>query len=401
MDEARPTQADAFPGLESLGTRFRVYPQPPFVGGYEQPETVWISTRPGEILPGPADRRMYVIDPLLAKPPYATPYFPPWTGDANPPAEAGPSGHFDHIPVESRAFISAHAFACVRRVLDICESYLGQEVPWFFAPTYERLEIIPRLEWRNAQSGFGFLELGEDDTRETTFPFALNFDVVAHETAHLVLFGVLGLPESPVPSEDYLTFHETAADFVSILSLLQFDSALDKILRRTRGNLLVTNELDRLVELVDDQQVRVASHSLKLRDVGHEVHDRSKPFTGALFDSLIEIFQLLLVERGLSYLDPRGIASVRAALSQADVDRELSIEKESYEVRHFAVKAALQEARDIMGEAFIRSWSRLQPDTLSLAGAADACLSEIESGRGWRFADRIYDNLAWRELFTG
>jgi hypothetical protein len=208
---------------------------------------------------------MYVTDPLLDKQPYQFPDLPPWPGDLHPPAEAGPDGHFDHIPTDTRAFVAAHAFACVRRVLDICESYFGREIPWFFSPSYERLEIIPQLRWPNAQSGFGFLELGEDDSGGESFPFALNFDAVAHETGHLVLFGVLGLPEQSEPTADYLSYHEVVADFISLICLLHFDTALDRVLRRTKGNLLIANELDRLAELTDEKHIRAASHSLKDR----------------------------------------------------------------------------------------------------------------------------------------
>lgn len=383
--------------VPSLGTRFAVFPQAPFVPGYEQPEVIWVSTPPGRIAAGPSDDRMYVIDPLLAKAPYHRPYLPPWTGACHVPAQPGPDGHFDHIPQDSRQFISAHAFACVRRVLDISESYLGRRVPWFFLPTYERLEIVPHLAWTNAQAGYGFLELGEDDSRDTPFPYALNFDVIAHEAAHLVLFGILGTPERWDPSPDYLAYHETVADCMSLVCLLHFDSTLDRVLRRTKGNLFVPNELDRVAELVDERQIRMASHSLKLSDVGHEIHDLSRPFTGAIFDSLLEIFQLLLLERGLANLDTRSIRSIREDFSQADIESAL-VAGRDYEVHHFAVKSALEEARDIVGDALIKSWAQLTPDTLTFQRAANAFLNRVEDGRGRRFADRIYGNLAWREL---
>ena len=106
-----------------------------------------------------------MIDPVLPKRPYRYPYLPPYAGSLNAPAEAGPDGHFDHLDPGSRQFLAAHAFACVRRVLDICESYLGREIPWFFEITHKRLEIVPRLSLANAHSGYGYLELGESDAR--------------------------------------------------------------------------------------------------------------------------------------------------------------------------------------------------------------------------------------------
>ena len=59
------------------GTRFRLYVQPPFVPGYERPETVWLKARPGSIVTGPANARLYCLDALDKTSPYEFPYLPP------------------------------------------------------------------------------------------------------------------------------------------------------------------------------------------------------------------------------------------------------------------------------------------------------------------------------------
>ncbi|MCA1370463.1 hypothetical protein I6F15_24225 [Bradyrhizobium sp. BRP14] len=380
-----------------LGTRFLVFPQPPFIPGYERPETIWVSTPPNRIGPGPADSRMYVIDPMVDKQPYHFPYLPPYAGASKPPAVAGPDGHFDHIPFGTPEFEAAHVYACVRRTLDICESYLGRDIPWFFEPTYGRLEIVPRLRWDNAQSGYGFLEMGEDETRAEPHPFALNFDAVAHEVGHLIIFGVMGAPQFDPPHE-YFAYHEAAADFIALIGLLHFDTALDLLLRRTRGNLLITNELDRFGELCDEKQVRLFSHSLRMRDVCAEVHDLSKPFAGALFDVLVEIYQVLLFERGLSNLDPRDFRDLRSELSDEEMEELFSASLGVNDNRVFALKSALEEARDFVGEILVRSWDKLEPHTLDYRGAAAAMIQAAETGRANRFVHSIADNFAWREI---
>src|SRR5262245_15732857 len=119
-------------GDSSLGTRFLIYPQAPIVSGYDTPEPVWIMSPPDRLRAGPADDRMYVRDPLLEKPPYEYPDLPPFVGEVYPPATAGPDGHFDHLDPNSRQFLAAHAYASVRRVLDVWESYLGHPVVWYF-----------------------------------------------------------------------------------------------------------------------------------------------------------------------------------------------------------------------------------------------------------------------------
>lgn len=381
-----------------LGTRFLVYPQPPFIAGYEKPEVVWLSSPPGEIGPGPSNRRLYVVDPITDKEPYAFPFLPPHHGPISPPVIAGPDGHFDHLEVGTRQFLCAHVFACTHRVLDICEAYARRDIPWFFSSDFERLEIVPRLPWNNAHSGYGFLEMGEDDDRDEPFPYALNFDAIAHETAHLVLLGTVGTPSVGEPTADFLAYHEAVADFVSLLGLLHFDTAVDRILRRTRGNLLITNELDRFAEKGDERQIRVVSHSLKLADVGAEIHDASKPFAGALFDTLIEVFHVLLSERGLSRLDLGEVEDVRSELTNDQIEDLLAISRADYERTHFAVKSALLEARDITGEALAGSWSMLQADGLSFGEAAEAVLASLAGGRGRRFVDRMATNFRWRGI---
>jgi hypothetical protein len=259
------------------------------------------------------------------------------------------------------------------------------------------LEIVPRLRWDNAQSGYGFLEMGENEARGEPWPFALNFDAVAHEVGHLIIFGVMGVPRSNPPHE-YFAYHEAVADFIALIGLLHFDTVLDVVLRRTRGNLLIANELDRFGEICDERQIRLFSHSLRMSDVSVEVHDLSKPFAGALFDILIEIYQILLFERGLSDFDPRDFRDLRSELSEEDMREQLSLSLGSNDRRLFALKSALEEARDLVGEMLVRSWEELEPHSITFQEAAEALIAAAESGRARRFASTVIDNFAWREI---
>jgi hypothetical protein len=386
-------------GGERLGTRFLVYPQPLFIRGYERPEVVWLTPSPGEVIAGPADRRMYVANPVEPKAPYTFPALPPYSGQLRPPAEPGPDGHFDHLTPGTDGFLGAHVYACVRRVLDICESYVGREIPWYFEPAVDRLEIVPLIPgWDNAQSGFGFLELGESGEAEDRFSYGLSFDAIAHEVGHLVLLGELGIPER-AGEPDFLAYHEAVADFISLLGLLHFDTALDRILRRTQGNLLIHNELDRFAETSDEKQVRTFSNSLRLGDVSYDAHDRSKPFGAALFDCLFEVHQALLYDRGLSDVDPRAFSDLRRQMQPSQIELELAADQSDYEYRHFAVKAALAEARDIVGEALVRSWGRLDADMLDFETAAVAFIEAAAEGRGRAYSSQYQDCFRWREIF--
>jgi hypothetical protein len=377
----------------ALGTRFLIYAQVPLVSGYEKPETVWISTPPDRLGPGPEDNRMYVRDPLLDKEPYEFPYLPPFVGESYPPVVAGPDGHFDWLNPRSRQFLAAHAFGCARRVLDIWESYLGHPIVWHFAETYERLEIIPWIEWNNAQSGYGYLELGRsNDDIGRLHPYALNFDVIAHELGHSILFSLIGFPDDGFGGGDFAPFHEACADLISIFSFLHFDSGIDRLLRHCGGNLLILNELNRIAELSNDRQIRLASNARRMSEVTKDVHDYSRPFTGAIFDTLVEEFHALLVEHGLA--DEQLLSVGVRNTSEEDLRRVSELTTSAFQARPFLFKSALTEARDVVALSLANAWRNLDPNNLLLSDAA-AIMSDIA---GERLSDRLRENFHWRQI---
>ena len=52
------------------GTRFKLYPQPGFLGDFAVPETIYISAPAGTIGPGPSDQRIYTVYPIGKPAPY-------------------------------------------------------------------------------------------------------------------------------------------------------------------------------------------------------------------------------------------------------------------------------------------------------------------------------------------
>jgi len=380
----------------ALGTRFRIYPQAPHVPGYATPETVWISTPPDTMQAGPADSRMYVRDPLTEKEPYRFPYLPPFAGATFPAAEPGPDGHFDRIPTDSRQFVAAHAFACVRRVLDIWEGYLGHPITWHFAETYERLEIVPWLDWENAQSGYGFLELGTEYQPDgTRYPYALNFDIIAHEVGHAILFSLFGAPEDLLAQGDFGAVHESSADLISLISFLHFDTALDRLLRRTEGNLLTFNELNRIGELAGERQIRIASSSRKMSEVTSEIHDRSRPFTGAVFDTMVELCHRSLVRSGRA--DERLLEVDLTNFDETTLDVISDETSRAYRASPVLFKSALVQARDVVGVSLANAWSRLDPFDTRIGAVAATIIEEathVEPAAGRLFEE----NFEWRQI---
>lgn len=381
----------------ALGTRFLLYPQVPHVPGYAKPEPVWISRSPDQLRTGPEDDQIYVCDPVLPKEPYEFPALPPYVGSVFPPAEAGPDGHFDAIDVASRQFVAAHAYAAVRRVLDIWENYLGKPIVWHFAETYERLEIIPMLDWHNAQSGYGYLELGRDRGPDgRTYPFALNFDVIAHEIGHSILFSLFNFPASGPGEGDFAPIHEASADVISLLSFLHFDSAVDRLLRNCSGNLLVLNELNRIAELTADRQIRLACNTRRLSEVSEEVHDRSRPLTGAIFDTLVDEFHKNLVLGGLA---EERLLSID--LRNVDGDSLHAISRftaNAFKNHPFLFKTALVQARDEIAVPLALAWTRLDANNMTFKNVADAIVSSTDK-RNPPLAARFEANFWWREFY--
>jgi hypothetical protein len=360
--------------LADSGTRFRIFPQPRYLTKedgtpvFPVPEVVVVSVPPNEIEPGPADNRMYVVD-AIDKSPYTPFTGPPWAGPARAEVQPGPDGHFAHLDPDSREFSAATMYATVRRVLDIWEDYFGHRLTWHFEFQHPRMELIPLVEWNNAQSGYGFLEFGYGRTAigtiDHTRPYSQNFDVLAHELGHSIIFSEVGVPASPGDEAiDYFAMHESGGDLCAIVALLHFQSFVEYLLDTTRGNLLTVNGLDRVGELSDSREIRVALNPLRMSDVGTEAHERSLPLTGALFDTMVEVFQKELVAKGLITQELRdrsnhlpGGTSDLAAI-QADFDRAYAGHEKEF-------VAALLVARDYLGKLLALTWGTLSPDFLT------------------------------------
>ncbi|MEX5270591.1 hypothetical protein [Kocuria sabuli] len=394
--------------IAETGTRFHLFPQPRFLRNHEgdgplfpEPEEVVVDVPPQAMQPGPADDRMYVVD-AISKLPYSRLVRPPYRGGAGDPVEPGPDGHFTHLEPGTRAFSAATMYATVRRVLDIMEDYFGSRLAWHFESDFSRLELIPLIEWDNAQSGYGFLEFGygrtENGTIDHTRPYCENFDVLAHELGHSIINSQVGVPADPrEEAVDYGGMHESAGDLVAIIASLHFDSLVDYLLGATRGNLLTVNGLDRVGELSDSREIRVAFNALRMSDVGEDPHERSLPLTGAVFDTMVEIFQEDLVQKRLID-DELRVRSTNLPGSAEDLDRIAADFEAAYTGNETEFKGALLRARDDVGRLLARTWSNLSPDHLTYHEVLRQLMrADREVNRG-RNQPLIRECFAWREI---
>jgi hypothetical protein len=392
------------------GTRVRLFPQAPFLARYRVPEVITLSPEAGTVGPGPSDRRMYALWPvgklrpyglvdLPGKPPML--YVPPWDGPFRPPARPGPDGQLDSIPVGTDQFELAHAYGVVRFTLDVWEGYLGQPVKWHFEADYRRLELSIFRGFANARGGYGFLEFGAE-TRPggTVEPFALNLDIGAHETGHLIIYSLIGLPDPVDDTPDYYAFHESAADLVALLTAAHFGSVVDEVFDQTRGNISALNRLNRFAELSDQEQIRTASNAIRLREFAAgwtDEHLVSMPLTGCIFDVLVDLFHELLVERGLI---PRAAADLvdRIERDPALLPVIQAIFDQAFPRDPAGFAEAFADARDLTGLYLARCWRRLRGKPLTFARVIEQLIVVDREATGGRYAGMIRENADWRDI---
>jgi hypothetical protein len=393
-----------------MGTRFRLFVQPPFADAGALPEIVAVSSPRGSVGPGPTDDRMFVIEPIGKKWPYGmnraplgTPfiYLPQWNGPRLAPALPDENGNFDYLTPDMPGFELAHAFGCVRFTLDVWEKYLGEPLEWHFDDRFEKLEISILPQWDNAQYGYGFLEIGSQfETDGSVLPFTLDFDIIAHEVGHAFIYSILGVPRDNTEFPEYEGFHESFSDCVSLIAAMHFPSVIDKVLDETSGNLYLSNRIARFSEFPGQRQIRTANnvHTMdEFVDGYKNEHDLSEPLTGAIFDILADIFHESLVERGLISPEVEDLAEIvefggaESAELQDAFDRAYAHDSDGF-------AEALVDARDIMGGYLAATLLDLDPDFLDYGDLADAMLAVDERENGGRYAEIIDQNFERRGI---
>jgi len=291
-------------------------------------------------------------------------------------------------------------FASVRFVLDIWEGYFGRTIQWHFRQRFTKMELIPQVNWNNAHSGFGFLEFGVDGNSR---PYCRNFDVLAHELGHSIIF-------AEIPNFDGVNFggfHESAGDLVAIMSSLHFDLMVDRLLANTFGNLFSRNELSRLGELSNSRQIRIAFNDKKMSDIVgiSEEHALSVPLTGAIFDIMVEVFQVLLRENGVISAALADFANnnnkIHSHTQAAEVQRQF---KDAFNSPNAAskFKACLIKARDYLGKLLAKAWQTLGANTeqrdISYQEVGNAIVGADDELTGGKFFANIQSCFAWRQI---
>ncbi|WP_299402100.1 hypothetical protein [uncultured Roseobacter sp.] len=388
------------------GTRFKLFPQPQFLDAYREPEIIEVSSPAGSLGPGPSDDRMYTIFPIGKEQPYGISpdgsdvLAPPWTGEIEEMPMPDAEGHFDYLEPGTPQFETAHLFGTVRFVMDIWEDYFGRVIPWQSDKTHDRLEltILPSLE--NAYSGYGFIEMGGDRSTGSLKPFSLNFDVIAHELGHAIIYSEVGVPDPNNVTGEYFGFHESAADLVALISSLHFNSLVDLLLENTSGNLYMLNAVNRVAELSENKQIRIAANDKRLGEFAKgwvKEHHLSQPLTGAFFDILVDLFHEMLLDYGAISPEMEDLSdTLLATADYAPVMQEMF--DAAYADHPDKFKMALLDARDILGTYLADTWQKIDRRDLNFVDIADIFLEVDQEHTGGRFERLIRGNFRIRDI---
>jgi hypothetical protein len=288
--------------------------------------------------------------------------------------------------------------------MEVWEGYLGGRVRWHFARNFDRLEVLIYPPLDNARVGYGYMEAGSHQNDDGSIAdYALNFDVIAHEIGHLIIYALIGVPRGAAQQEDYSGFQESAADAAALIAALHFESNIDQLLADTHGNLYAMNELNRFAELSTSDQIRIASNSKKMSDFAlgwSDEHDLSEPLTGAIFDILVDIYQERLVEQGTIGRDLADLSDEIMEHPEPEPVIQAAFDEIYARTGPAPVREALVWARDYLGRALAETWKRLSAQYLSFDDVGRMLLAVDGALSGGRFRHEIFESFDWREIGT-
>jgi hypothetical protein len=380
------------------GTRFRIFAHTQRLGFTD--EVVCIDAAPGSIGPGPSDATIAVID-TPNKPCYCSdttgrvrkrprPPYPPDGPRTRRPATPE-RGHFAHIRPGRRAFSAAMSFAVIRLTLEVWQHFLQRPVTWHFAERVGPvLQVHPRVGTRNAWSGDGYLEFGYPEWDWAVGnPFAENLEVIAHETGHLIMKAVIGTMPDDEKSLQHRAHEEAAADLIALVVALHFESVIAHVLRRTHGYLYADSLLSRVGEWGHGKAdvERNAFNEATLASVRAaptlNKHGLSAPFTGAVYDLLVEIFVDHLAAAGAITRQLAADCRHQPGTPVSDLSTHFA---RAIRGRVAVFAEALRLARDEVACLLATAWSRTGPGNVAydrMVGhllAADAVLGFGRAG---------------------
>src|SRR5688572_19911978 len=283
-------------------------------------------------LDGPVTRRVAVLDfdAKTAALRGSTRFLPP-----GPRRVLAAYGALDPERLSQDDLLRVTPFTTVLKTLDLFEdaAALGHPVEWAFGA--QQLLVVPRAgEWANA-----FYERASHSLQFFSFPSptqpdqlihtALSRDIVAHETGHAILDGVVPDLYNAI-SPQSLALHEAIADLSALLLAFDSRSLRERVLKETQGSIDKSSAFSAIGKQVGQALDRSGRHDASLRDLENELtldpsggvpaddpHALSEVLTGALYRVMVDIHNTLrkrIAERdGITEYSASGEALVTGA----------------------------------------------------------------------------------------
>ncbi|MCJ7515071.1 MAG: hypothetical protein MUO89_03750 [Dehalococcoidia bacterium] len=204
--------------------------------------------------------------------------------------------------ISSPEGIAVSIFGIVLETLAFFErdDVLGHKVKWAFDSP--QLLVVPHAGiWKNAyydrlsQSLQCFSFAGPNNVMVNT---ALSRDIVAHETGHAILDGIVpALYDALTPQT--LALHEAIGDLTAIVMALQSRNIRDWLLREKYENLTGSTPVSQLAYefghgLGLDRPLRDAFNSAIMESGNIEPHDLCQVLTGAFWSAMVQMHQNIM-----------------------------------------------------------------------------------------------------------
>lgn len=212
------------------------------------------------------------------------------------------------ITNEEQMFDAAHTYAVVRKVLTMYERVLGVKMKWVWnrdIVNTELLEIYPHSgPGRNAYYDRGLrclrFEYFYEPGKKPVFT-CRSLDIVSHETAHALIDSLKPEWNSSDPGRgitlELAAIQESLCDLTTIFFVLSKFDLVEYIVAETKANLKQKDNIlavwsEQLETIPGVAGARNAINDYKLSTAGTQVHRISQVFTGAVYDSLSDIFEM-------------------------------------------------------------------------------------------------------------
>lgn len=214
----------------------------------------------------------------------------------------------DRDDLHSRDLLAVSVFATIHKTMAMFETpdVLGRPLTWAFDGP--QLLVVPRAgvdanayyERESHSLQFFYFQSHEDEDR-TIFSCASR-DIVAHETGHAILDGILpDLYNASTPQA--LALHEAIADLIALLGSFDNKDLATAILRRTKGSLDESTAFSDIAEEFGvgrggGRPLRSLKNAKSLDPKAgkdnfvhdDEPHDLSEVLSGALYGTMVAVY---------------------------------------------------------------------------------------------------------------